>query len=264
MGRKTKSDAAPIFDVKTTTAPCVPAIRGKVNAWRAAGYNGSSNTTRRLLHYWFHTDHRLPGGRKFAYHYSQQYAIETLVYLYEIARIRRQKGLVESFATRQDLKLLQHDDFARYCIKMATGSGKTKVIALAIAWQYLNAVAEGHADYAQCFLLLAPNVIVYERLRADFAGGRIFHLDPVIPNDLRIHWDFDCYMRGERERASSLGGLYVTNIHQLYDRPEPDADEPEVMTAMLGPKPPTQRMEVEDFLSRIVTRATPVVVLSKS
>ena len=52
---------------------------------------------------------------------------------------------------------------------MATGSGKTKVMALAVAWHYFNAVAEGRDDYARSFLILAPNIIVFERLRA----GRI-------------------------------------------------------------------------------------------
>jgi type III restriction enzyme len=257
-----KSDAAPLFDVKMTTAPCVPAIRKKVEEWRGGGYSGASDTTLRLLNYWFNTDHRLATGRKFAYHYSQRQAIETLIYLYEVAGVRRQKSLIETFASRQDLKLLQFDDFARYCIKMATGSGKTKVIALAIAWQYFNAVAEGRDDYAKTFLLLAPNVIVFERLRTDFGGGRIFHLDPIIPEDLRIYWDFQCYMRGEGERASSLGALYLSNIQQLYDRPDQDDEEPDAMTAMIGSKPPAKGLEIEDFLPRIVGRATPLVVLN--
>jgi type III restriction enzyme len=262
MARKRAQSAAPLFEVKLTTAPCVPAIRDKVTAWRDADYPGVSDTTRRLLNHWFHTDHRLPGGRKFEYHYSQQYAVETLVYLYEVAQVRRQKSLVEAYANRQDLKLLQYDDFARYCIKMATGSGKTKVMALAIAWQYFNAVAEGRDDYARAFLLIAPNVIVFERLQTDFAGGRIFLLDPVIPEDLRIYWDFQCYMRGEAERAGSLGALYLTNIQQLHDRPPPEGDEPGVMTAMLGPRPPAKTQEVEDFVPRIAARGGPVAVLN--
>ena len=102
-------------------------------AWRAGGYKGTTETSRLLLNHWFNTDHRLPDGRKFAYHYSQRQAVETLVYLHEIAKVRRQKGLLETYG-RPDLKLLQYDNFARYCVKMATGSGKTKVIALAIAW----------------------------------------------------------------------------------------------------------------------------------
>ncbi len=85
--------------------------------------------------------------------------------------MRRQKALLETFAGRSDLKLLQYDDFARYCVKMATGSGKTKVMALAVAWQYFNAVAEARDDFAKTFLVIAPNVIVFERLRTDFAAA---------------------------------------------------------------------------------------------
>lgn len=79
MARKRRNDntTAPMFDIKLTTAPCVPAIREKVDAWRAGGYEGASETTRSLLNYWFHSDHRLLDGRKFAYHYSQQQAVET-------------------------------------------------------------------------------------------------------------------------------------------------------------------------------------------
>ncbi len=264
MGRKKKTDptSAPLFDVKLTTAPCVPGIREKVDRWRIDGYPGTTDTTRGLLNWWFKRDHRLPDGRKFAYHYSQQHAIETLIYLYEVAGVRRQKDLIETYATRQDLKLLQYDDFARYCVKMATGSGKTKDVSLAVAWQYFNAVAEARDDCGKTFLVIAPNVIVFERLRSDFEGGRIFHLDPIIPDDLRIFWDFQCYMRSEGERAGSMGALYLTNVQQLYERAEADDSEPDVMTAMLGPKPPAKGMEVEDFAQRIAARGGPVVVVN--
>ncbi len=264
MARKKKTDttAAPMFDVKLTTAPCVPAIREKVDAWRAGDYEGASDTTRKLLNYWFKTDHRTLDGRKFAYHYSQQRAIETLIYLYEIAKVRHQTSLIESYSARQDLKLLKYDDFARYCVKMATGSGKTKVMVLAIAWHYFNAVAEGRDDYAKTFLIIAPNVIVFERLRADFGGGRIFRLDPVVPDELRIYWDFQCYLRGEAERASSLGALYLTNVQQLHDRQEVEADEPDIMTSMLGKAPPARTQEVEDFFPRIAARGGPALVVN--
>lgn len=257
------------------TAPCVPALRRAVNAWRTFelkagmrpawpkdGYAGVSETTRTLLAHWFYTDHRRPDGSRFAYHYFQQEAVETLIYLYEVARVRRHKDLIETFAGRSDLRLLQHDRFARYCVKMATGSGKTKVMSLAIAWQFFNAVAEGRDDFAKTFLLIAPNVIVFERLRTDFEGGRIFRADPVIPEALRIYWEFQCYVRGEAERAGSLGALYLTNVQQFYERETGRADEPEVMTAVLGPKPPAQPLAIEDFDRRIVARGGPVVVLN--
>jgi type III restriction enzyme len=224
---------------------------------------GVSDTTRILLNYWFHTDHRSPDSRKFAYHYFQREAVETLIYLYEVAKVRRHKSLVETFATRSDLRLLQFDDFARYCVKMATGSGKTKVMSLVIAWQFFNAVAEARDDFAKTFLMIAPNVIVFERLRTDFEGGRIFRADPIIPPEMEIFWgDFQCYMRGEGERASSLGAIYLTNVHQFYERQNGGQDEPEELTAVLGPKPLAQASGIEDFDKRIIDRGGPVVVLN--
>jgi type III restriction enzyme len=246
------------------TAPCVPAIRRAVDEWRVKDYEGVSDTTRILLNFWFRTDHRLPNGHKFVYHKPQQEAIETLIYLYEVAGVRRHKTLVENYAgSNKDLRLLQYDDFARYCIKMATGSGKTKVMALAIAWQYFNSVAEAREDFARTFLLFAPNVIVFERLRHDFASGRIFRTDPVIPEELKTYWDFDCYMRGDAERAQSLGALYLTNIQQFYERADRNNnDEPDVMTAVLGSKPPSQNLEIEDFDKRIFARGGSLMVIN--
>jgi type III restriction enzyme len=261
--RRQNADQFSLLEARVSTAPLVPGIREKVKAWRGGDYKGISATTRILLNYWFCTDHRLPDGRKFKYHYFQQEAVETLIYLYEVAEIRRHKGLVETFAIRGDLRLLQYDDFARYCVKMATGSGKTKVISLAVAWQFFNAVAEARDDFAKTFLLIAPNVIVFERLRTDFEGGRIFRVDPIIPPELQIFWqDFQFYMRGEAERASSLGALYLTNVQQFYERPDAGQDEPEELAAVLGPKPPAQTSEIEDFTSRIADRGGPVVVLN--
>ena len=126
-----------LLQVSTTTAPAVAGVRRAVESWRADGYAGISDTTRTLLEWWFPKDgHRRGGGRVFRYHPFQRDAIETLIYLYEVAGKRRQKELLESFVQRPDVELLQHDDFARYCLKMATGSGKTKVMSLAIARQY--------------------------------------------------------------------------------------------------------------------------------
>lgn len=265
MSRRTKVPDAQLslLEPLIRTAPCVPAIRRAVDDWRSRGYRGATDTTRILLNYWFKTDHRLPNGRAFVYHDSQRWAIETLIYLYEAAGVRRHKDLVERFAAANpDLRLLQYDDFARYCIKMATGSGKTKVMSLAMAWQYFNAVAEPRADYARTFLVIAPNIIVFERLKLDFANRRIFNVDPVIPPELRIYWDFECYMRGDAERSYSNGALYLTNIQQFYERPTSDDGEPDVMTAVLGPRPPAQPAEVEDFDRRIVARASPVMVIN--
>jgi type III restriction enzyme len=98
--KKTNADQLGLLEARVATAPrCLPGIREKVKAWREGQYPGISDTTRILLNYWFYTDHRLPNGRKFAYYYSQREAVETLIYLYEVAKVRRHKNLVEGFAT---------------------------------------------------------------------------------------------------------------------------------------------------------------------
>ncbi|MGH7247526.1 MAG: hypothetical protein ACREH9_05420, partial [Pseudomonadota bacterium] len=89
--RKQNPDQLGLLEARVSTAPCVPAIREKVAVWRENGYKGVSDTTRILLNYWFYTDHRPRGGPRFAYHPFQREAVETLVYLYEVAKVRRHK-----------------------------------------------------------------------------------------------------------------------------------------------------------------------------
>ncbi len=258
-----------LFELSLKTAPAVPAIRLAVRQWVANGYPGATKTTKTLLKFWFTPDgHRLGhSGEKFQYHYFQKEAVETLIYLYEVAQKRRHKDLIESYVTLPagqeglNLRLLQYDNFPRYCIKMATGSGKTKVLALAVAWQYFNAVLEDDRYYAKTNLLIAPNVIVFERLRSDFAGGRIFRTDPIIPPELKIYWEMDFYVRGDSERAGSTGALYLTNIQQLYEQKENvTGGEVAIMTQMLGPQPPANLNRDDRFDERIIARGGPVFV----
>ncbi len=249
------------------TAPCVPALRKLLTEWRDNGYQGITRTTRTLLNYWFFTDHKLPNGQLFKYLDAQREAIETLIYVYEVAKVRTRKDLLEKYApANSQVRLPAYDEFARYCTKMATGSGKTKVMSLAIVWQYFNAVRENEDDYAKTFLIIAPNVIVYERLKTDFEGGRIFNLDPLIPRELKISWEFDCVMRGDAERAPADGMLFLTNIQQLYDRTERKKnsdDEPEIMTEVLGPKPKDDlNSDLAGFIEMLAKRTGQLLVLN--
>jgi len=269
--KKTKDagDQRDLLDItgRLRTAPCVPALREAVLAWRAGGYKGTTDTTRLLLDHWFNTDHKLRNGRRFEYHSSQRQAIETLVFVWEFEKVRTRKGLLERYAqSLKDVRLPPYDDFARYCIKMATGSGKTKVMSLVVVWQFMNAMREAEEiaqDYAKTFLIIAPNVIVLERLKTDFSGGRIFRADPLIPKPLEIFWDFDCVMRGEGEKAHAEGTLFLSNIQQFYERGGRKNDqEPDIMTEMLGSKPPAQKLEITDFNERIALRAGHLIVIN--
>ena len=271
MPRKAKdTQTLDLLQARTSTAPCVPAIREAVATWRDQNYPGVTPTTRTLLNYWFHTDHRLRGNLPFQFNPAQQGAMETLVYLWEIARVRGAGELIQQYAARQDLKLLQHDDFARYCVKMATGSGKTFVMALAALYHYFNAISadENNGDWCKTSLLIAPNIIVYERLQADFEGGAIFKKFPMVPPELQMFFDFSVYTRGQSERAGSEGALYLTNIQQLYSRDVAaveDADDP--IGAMMGALPSQSGDgEARSFVNRIIERVagngSPLLVMN--
>nr|MBF6591137.1 DEAD/DEAH box helicase family protein [Ktedonobacterales bacterium] len=259
-----------LFDVEhyLRTAPCVPLLRQKVAEWRDREYTGATAITRELLRWWFQNDHRLPDGRLFRYHDSQREAIETLIYVYEVERVRTRQALLERYArTGEPLRLPPGDDFARYCTKMATGSGKTKVMSLAIAWHYWNAVRGGDDEsYARTFLIIAPNIIVLERLKSDFAGGRIFQTDPLMPPHLRYLWEVETMVRGDGERPDAEGLVLLTNIDQLYDRSgnahNAHGDEPEALTAVLGPKAPPTRSESAMFAELIARRDGKLLVLN--
>ena len=265
---KKKADTAQkdLFNIQEqlNTAACAPAIREAVKAWRADKYKGITETTKELFNFWFNTDHVLYTGNNFHYHLAQREAIETLVFLFEAKKIRNRKDLLESYAfTTKDLRLPPYDDFARYCVKMATGSGKTKVMAMAIVWQFANAIKEDSNQFAKNFLVLAPNVIVYDRLRSDFESGKIFRTDPLIPKHFQWWWEMEYYMRGDTERTNSEGALYLSNIQQFYERASrANNEETDEMTAMLGSQPPTTKTEISDFDERIAKREGLLMVLN--
>ena len=259
-----------LFDISEymATAVCVPKLRESVREWRESGYTGVTATTRLLLRHWFETEHRLPNGRMFSYHVAQRGALETLIYTWEVAGVRNRLQLLEQFAIKELLqgqKLPADDGLSRLALKMATGSGKTKIMSLAVAWQYFNAVREKPAIagvYARSFLVIAPNVIVLERLAQDFAGGRIFQADPIIPPAFKAFWDLDVVTRGDggSTLSSSEGTLYLTNIQQLY--PDQETAPANPLDAMLGSKPPSSLTPTVPFTDRIVQRGQPVMVLN--
>ncbi|NCC72924.1 MAG: hypothetical protein EOM06_05960 [Sphingobacteriia bacterium] len=245
------------------TAACVPAVREAVKKWRANDYKGITETTRELLNFWFRTDHVLPNGNSFRFHTAQREAIETLIYIFEVAKVKSRKELLEKFAfTQKDLRLPPYDEFARYCLKMATGSGKTFVMCMSIVWHFANYL-RGEQGYANNFLILAPNVIVFDRLKTDFESGYVFRTLPFIPKHLLWLWDMNYYMRGDTERSHSQGALYLTNIQQFYERgTRSNNEEPDVMTAMLGSIPPAQKTEITDFDERIAKREGLLMVIN--
>src|SRR5262249_43626190 len=99
--RKKIADETPILlatTAKLRSAARVPALREAVKSWTAAGCDVITDTTRSLLNYWLETSHKLRTGREFKYYGFQREAIETLIYVWEVEKVRTRKDLLEKYA----------------------------------------------------------------------------------------------------------------------------------------------------------------------
>ena len=105
---------------------------------------------------------------------------------------------------------------------MATGSGKTKVLSLLLAWSYFHKLYEPDSDLARNFLLISPNIIVLDRLRTDFEGLRVFHKDPVIPingycdKNWKSDFQLKLHIQDQVSLTKAYGNIFLTNIHRVY------------------------------------------------
>ncbi|HLJ55977.1 MAG TPA: DEAD/DEAH box helicase family protein [Chthonomonadaceae bacterium] len=200
----------------------VPRLRFEVEMWRHNGYAGASETSRTLLNHWFETAHE----SGFRYHFCQREAIETIIWLYEVAQYRSLSSMLANLLddSRPDYLTLLNgvsdadDAWARYCSKIATGGGKTKVMSLVVVWSYFHRLFEPGSDLSQHFLIVAPNLIVFERLKDDFQNRAIFDRDPLLPPEWKDSFDLQVILQDDAGGGASAGALYLTNIHRLFER----------------------------------------------
>lgn len=140
--------------------------------------------TARLLRYWFQLDHQ--ENRRPNFHVGQRDAILAIVYAHEVLGTTSLLHLYEILAKDVMLRdgLLgelteERNQHPKYAAKMATGTGKTWVLNALLVWQYLNAVADPtDPRFSKNFLVVAPGLIVYDRLLDSFLG-RLAAPDPV-------------------------------------------------------------------------------------
>ena len=200
-------------------------LRGAVKDWRDAFYPGASDTTRYLLNHWFGRSHQI-GGHEFRYYFCQREAVETYIYLKEVRKLECLSQIIADFGGAQAetaaLGITDDEDaWSRYAFKMATGSGKTKVMSLCIVWSYFHAIRESDSNMSRHFVVIAPNLTVFERLKEDFkpegGGSDIFDNDPLIPVEWRGDWNLTTVLQDEAGGAHTGGVLYLTNIHRLFD-----------------------------------------------
>ena len=128
-------------------------IRPRVKKWRENNYPNITGTTRKLLQFWYDIEHTRRDKRLF---WCQLEAVETEIWLTEA-----------NPAEKQGIEILNDgSDWERQCLKLATGTGKTVVMAMIIAWQSLNKIASpGDARFSKNILIIAPGITVRDRLQ---------------------------------------------------------------------------------------------------
>ena len=197
----------------------VNAIRQAVFTWRNQGYPGVTQTTRRLLQYWFNEDH-IVDKEPFEFWFCQREAIETLIYVYEVMKKRNFIDMARDFGSGPIQGYdPSYDQYPLYAFKMATGSGKTFVMALSVVWQYFNHRWESQADYTSKYLLIAGEKnVIYDRLTRDFKEGKIFRELPLIPPEWEQEFDLKVILKEDPIHIIPDAVLFLTNIQQLEER----------------------------------------------
>ncbi|MGB0218813.1 MAG: DEAD/DEAH box helicase [Sinimarinibacterium flocculans] len=210
--------------------PLVNALREDVRRWRAAGWESASETTKKLLRHWWRED------RSRRLFFCQVEAVETIIYLQEILALGKKprwspKLTLEDFTALREgrnprpvewlAKVAQHPKLAdlpnepgakaihRYACKMATGSGKTVVMSMLIAWAFCNrGTKPGDPRFPQRALVLCPNLTIKERLSVLRPGDpdSYFEKFDIVPSSLRPEL--------------AKGKVLVTNWHWLSPEAE--------------------------------------------
>jgi type III restriction enzyme len=208
-----------------------------------------SETTAELLKFWFQQDY--VDNRGFNFHEGQRKAILNVIYAHEVLGMTTLKGLYAEVAPEVLLSSAQatesisaiKNDYPKYCLKMATGTGKTWVLQTLMVWQVLNANrAPDNPHYTKNFLVVAPGLIVYDRLRDAFEGEEREGKRDFATSDLAVYQELfipDAYReeifgfvqgnvcpKEEIGRKVTAGGLIaIANWHVLSDEAEDELEE---------------------------------------
>jgi len=135
--------------------PLVPHLRKKVKEWCDSGYDGAADTSRSLLDWWFNTPHLLPESEgtiaEFRYYFAQREALETIVFLHDVAGVQDKFDMMRYDCSGAVSAGLFDENWRRFVVRMAAGSGKMKVLSLVLAGSfYHNILDTGGSRLSQC------------------------------------------------------------------------------------------------------------------
>jgi len=182
---RTRGPQMSLLEEEFVPLELVNTIRERVKAWRERGYRNTTPITRQLLQHWNSPE------RERKLFFCQREAVQTLIWLVEAPH-----------AEKQGIDIPKDGHLTRYACKMATGSGKTVVMGMVIAWQVLNKLANPQdSRFSDAVLLVCPNLTIRERLQV---------LLPWKPGN--YYEKFDLVPRGMMERLQQ-GRFQITNWH---------------------------------------------------
>lgn len=219
--------------------PLVYKIRVAVAKWRDNSYQGASETSKSLLNFWFDREHWI-GQKQFRFFFSQREAIESIIYMYEVAKAKDKYELMRFDSSGRITTGMFDETWTRYVVKMATGAGKTKVMGLALVWSYFHKRYEADSTLSKDFLVIAPNIIVLNRLRKDFDGLKMFIDEPFFPEngfdnkDWENDFQLTLHIQDDLKPITESGNIFLTNIHRVFFNEDP---EQSYETTFLGVKP---------------------------
>jgi len=254
--------------------PLVPTLRKEVKAWRESGYDGATETSKSLLRWWFTEQHLLPKAdgtsEEFQYFFAQREALETIVFLYDVIGVKDKFDLLRFDSSGSVSTGMFDETWRRFVVKMATGSGKTKVLSLVLAWSFFHRLYEEDSTLARNFLVIAPNIIVLDRIYKDFQGLRIFFHDPVLPDnghdgrDWRSDFQLTLHVQDDVRVVRKTGNIFLTNIHRVYAGNEsiPSPDDDDTMDYFFGPRPTGGTTDSKVDLGMIVRDIEELAVLN--
>lgn len=254
--------------------PLVSQLRRKVKEWRDSGYVGASATSRSLLNWWFNSPHLLPQANgemsEFQYYFAQREAIETIVYLHDVVGVQDKYDLMRFDSSGAVSSGMFEETWRRFVVKMATGAGKTKVLSLALAWSFYHKLYEPESDLSRNFLVIAPNIIVLDRIYKDFQGLKTFFEDPVIPDNgvdghnWRDDFQLTLHLQDDVRITHPTGNIFLTNIHRVYagDDIPASPDDDNSMDYFLGKRPVGATTDSKVDLGMIVRDIDELMVLN--
>ena len=207
---------------------------------------------------------------EFQYYFAQREALETIIYLYDVVGVQDKYDLMRFDSSGVVSAGMFDETWRRFVVKMATGTGKTKVLGLVLAWSFYHKLYEPESGLARNFLVIAPNIIVLDRIYKDFQGLRIFFEDPVIPENgvdgrnWRDDFQLTLHVQDEVRITRPIGNIFLTNIHRVYagDDIPTSPDDEDTMDYFLGKHPTGATTDSKVDLGMIVRDVDELVVLN--